>query len=205
MKPKIDPKLRRFAKFYDITEFLPEKLLVARLRRKIIPNLHGKILEIGVGSGRNLSYYSDQAEVTALDISPLLLYKAKVELKRIKKKNIKLLAGNVESLPFQGKSFDIVLATFVFCSVSRPIQGFKEIKRVLKDNGQAIFLEHVRSKNIFIAKIQDLFNLLTYVLFGEYINRQTWENIAKGGLKIVKDENLALGDIIRLFTCQKKI
>lgn len=203
MTPEIDPKLRRFAKFYDITEFLPEKLFIARIRRKIIPNLLGKILEIGVGSGRNLSYYSDRAEVTAIDISPLLLNKAKTELKRIGKKNITLMAGNVEGLPFQDKSFDFVLATFVFCSAVNPVKGIKEIKRVLKNNGRAIFLEHVRSKNIFIAKIQDLFNLLTKALFGEYINRKTWENIAQGGLKIVKDENLALGGIIRLFICKK--
>jgi len=203
MKPKNNSKLIRFAKFYDFSEFLPEKLFIARLRRKIIPHLYGKILEVGVGSGRNLKYYSDQAEVIALDISPFLLDKAKREIKRVGKKNIKLLFANVEHLPFADKSFDYVLSTFVFCSVKKPIQGFKEISRVLKDNGQAIFLEHVRSKNIFVAKIMDLFNLLTKALFGEYINRQTWKNITIGGLKITKDENLALGDIIRLFTCRK--
>ena len=203
MKTEIDPKLIRFAKFYDFSEYLPEKLLVAGLRKKIIPRLYGKILEVGVGSGKNLKYYSDKAEVIAIDISSFLLDKAKRELKKVGKKNIKLLFANVEHLPFADKSFDYVLSTFVFCSVKKPIQGFEEVKRVLKDNGQAIFLEHVRSKNIFVAKIQDLFNLLTKALFGEYINRQTWENIAKGGLKIVRDDNLALGGIIRLFTCRK--
>lgn len=203
LNSKIKKRYDRYAFFYDLLEFFPEKFFFAKYRKMIIPTLKGSILEIGVGTGKNLPYYLDKAEVTAIDFSEKMLGKARNKLKQLNKENITLQVADVQTLPFPDNSFDFVVATFVFCSVPDPIKGFNEIKRVLKKDGKAIFLEHVKSKNKIKGRIQELLNPLTVGVFGFNINRETWSNITKGGLKIIKDDNLAMDDVIRLFECEK--
>ena len=200
---KIKRRYNRYSYLYDLFESLPEKLFFAKYRKEIIPKLRGKVLEIGVGTGKNLPYYSGATEVTAVDFSDKMLNKAKEKLKRLNKNNIKFQLADVQNLPFSDNSFDFVVATFVFCSVPDPIKGFSEVKRVLKDSGQAIFLEHVKSKNKLRGKLQEISNPLTVGLFGFNINRETQKNIVRGGLNITQDKHLAMDDIIRVFECKK--
>lgn len=193
----------RYSYFYDLFEFLPEKLFFKKLRKKIILSLRGRVLEIGVGTGKNLPYYSDSAQVTAIDFSEKMIEHAKNKLKKLDKQNIALQVADTQALPFEDNSFDYVIATFVFCSVPDPVKGFEEVGRVLKHSGRAIFLEHVRSEGKLRSKLHDLFNPITVGLFGFNINRKTWDNIYKGKLKIIKDKKLAMNDVFRLFVCKK--
>jgi len=77
------------------------------------------------------------------------------------------------------------------------------MKRVLKKDGQIIFIEHVLSGNRFIALLEHIYNPLTRTLFGFNVNRDTKSNIEKARLKINKDEKLAFHDVFRKFTCSK--
>ncbi len=200
---KIAKRYNRYSYVYDFFELLPEKLIFAKHRKRIIPLLNGKILEVGVGTGKNLPYYNNEADVTAIDFSPKMLNRAKFKLKKLGKKNITLREANVEQLPFSDNTFDFVVATCVFCSVPNPIQGFNEIKRVLKGNGKAIFLEHVRSENKIIGKLQDILNPLSVGIFGFNVNRRTKENITRSDLSLIQDEKINHEDILRLFKCKK--
>lgn len=200
---KIRKRYNRISYVYDSFEGIIERKLFKKWRREVISPLKGSILEIGVGTGKNLSYYNNLAKVTAIDFSPKMLAKAEVKLKRLGKDNIKLIEMDVQELKFPDNTFDYVITTFVWCSVPYPIKGLTESRRVLKPEGEAIFLEHVLSKNRFIALFEHLHNPITKFLLGLNVNRNTRYNIERAGFKIIEDKNLALYDVFRLFRAKK--
>lgn len=195
----IASKYDRLAKIYDLIDFLVERLYFTDQRKQIISSLTGKILEIGVGTGKNLAYYSALTKVTAIDISPSMLARAEKRLQKLVNKNIILKKMNAEMLTFSNNSFDYAVATCVFCSVANPIKSLREIRRVLKPNGKAIFLEHVCSKNFIIRSLQDFLNPISNKLIGCNINRQTEKNIKKAGFQIIKNKQIKKNDFWRLF------
>ncbi|MFW6117792.1 MAG: class I SAM-dependent methyltransferase [Thermoproteota archaeon] len=198
MKRGLDQyRYNRVAAVYDLLESPMEPLSYSRWREEVfkwIPE-KGKILEVGVGTGKNLSYYEDQT-IVGMDISENMLHRAKSKTQKIGTW-IHLAQMDVETLGFPDEMFDAAVSTFVFCSVENPLEGLKEIKRVLKPNGVAVFLEHMRSENEFLGLIMDLLNPITANAFGPNINRYTLENINKAGFKIYKEKYL-LSSIFRI-------
>ncbi len=199
----IQKRYNRNARFYDIMESFVEKQLYSKWRKKYFSPLKGKILEVGIGTGKNIDYLNDKAKVTGIDFSEKMLERARQKLIRSGRKNITLRQMDVEDLGFKNNSFDYVITSSVFCSVPDPIKGFKEIKRVLKPTGRLIMVEHVLSKNKFISFIENLFNPLVRAITGVNINRDTGQNITKSGMKTTKEKNLALFDVYRIFVIKK--
>lgn len=194
---KIKKKYDRFSLFYDFLEWPVEMLLFSKWRKKLLKKTKGKVLEIGVGTGKNLQYYNyNQVNLTAVDISKGMLARAE---KKAKKENfpVKFKLVNSEKLPFKENNFDYIVCTFVLCSVSDQIKMLKEMKRVLKKKGKILFLEHMLSKNKIIAFLERIHNPITKFLFGFNINRETMKNIEKSELKIVKERNMALKDVFK--------
>lgn len=200
---KIQKKYNRNAIFYDLIEFPVEKVLYSKWREKYFSNLIGRVLDVGIGTGKNIDYYNNEAEITGIDFSKKMLEKAKRKLKKPGRKNISLKLMDVENLKFRDNSFDYIITSSVFCSVPNPIEGLKEIKRVLKPNGKLIMVEHVLSKNKIIAFFENLFNPIVKFSIGVNINRNTRQNIEKSGMAIKKEKNLALIDVFRLFVARK--
>jgi len=199
---KTQKRYNRFARFYDSMEVLVEKRLFKRLREETINKLTGNILEIGVGTGKNLPHYNTKANVTGIDLSPKMLEKAKEKLKKLNKK-FNLLQMDAQNLKFKDNSFDYVVGSFVLCSIPDPIKALKEIKRVSKPKGKIIFIEHVLSKHKLIALWEQIHNPITSRLFGFNVNRDTKKNILSSGINIESDEYLAFFDVFRKFTCSK--
>lgn len=197
---KIQRRYNRFASIYDWVESPIEKYLFSHLRKEIFKDLKGKVLEIGVGTGKNLQYYNfNKVDYTGIDFSKKMLAKAK-------KKNFpkaKLLEMDAQELNFKDNTFDYIITSFVLCSIPDPVKALREMKRVLKMEGKIIMLEHVRSKNKPIALWQDIHNPITKYFFGFNMNRKTKENIINAGLIMTKDQSLALGDVLRLFEARK--
>jgi len=121
-----------------------------------LSKLKGKVLEIGFGRGKSLDYYFDKCEIFFLEKSDKKIQKAKKNSQG-KHKNIKFFKGKAESLPFGDNFFDAVVVSFVLCSVNSLETAIGEIERVLKSKGKLILLEHVRSENKVIGKLQDIF------------------------------------------------
>ncbi len=192
----------RIARFYDLMEWLVETSLFKNFRGDTIKNLQGNILEVGVGTGKNLPYYNPKAKITAIDISPRMLDKAKKRAGKIKRK-VEFHLMDAQGLKFKENSFDYIVGTFILCSIPDPVKALEEMRRVLKKDGQIIFIEHVLSENKLIAALEHIHNPVTKTLFGFNVNRDTKENIIKAGLKINRDEKLALHDVFRKFTCSK--
>lgn len=159
------------------------------VRKKIIGMSRGKVLEVGVGTGKNLPFYPPECEVTGIDFSPGMLNRAK---KRAEQLNlgVELLEMDAQHMEFPDDTFDTVVATCVFCSVPDPVKGLEEIKRVCKPGGQVILLEHVRSENPLLGKIMDILNPVTLFMVGSNINRRTIENVSKAGLQMQNIQNM---------------
>ena len=178
----------RIAGLYDVMEYPMEFMFFAKWRKELLASVSGKVLEVGIGTGKNLRYYPPGIQLTGIDISSRMMRKAQMKAAEIGH-SLDLMVMNVEDMSFSDFSFDFVVSTFVFCSVSRPLQGLREIKRVLKPNGFALFLEHVRSEKKFLGRVMDFFNPMVRSLIGPNINRRTVENIEKSGLKIISMHN----------------
>ena len=163
----------------------------------MLKKVNGKVLEIGVGTGRNLPYYDyNKVDLTVIDISEGMLNKAR-EKARKHKFPVKFKLVNSEKLPFKNNSFDQIICTFVLCSVSDPVKILKEMKRVLNKKGKILFLEHMLSKNKIIAFLEHIHNPIMKYLFGYNINRNTIKNIKKSDLKIVKEKDIAMKDVYK--------
>jgi len=157
-------------------------------RKKAISMAYGKILEVGIGSGRNLRYYPDNAEFTGIDIDDRILKRTEQRAKKLGLRNIILKSMDVRKLAFDNDAFDSIVSTFVFCSVPDPLAGLKQTYRVLKSGGKAIFLEHTRSDNAFLNFCLSFINIFSKILFGVSMLRDTKANIKKAGFKIISAE-----------------
>ena len=194
---EVEAKYTRMSRMYNIFEFFPENIMFKRWRRRVLQQPQGKVLEIGVGTGKNLPYYDySKVDLTAIDISPGMLWYAE-NLAEKNNYRVKLKLASAKKLPFKDNTFDYIVCTFVLCSVPDPVEALKEMKRVLKKYGKIILLEHVLSKNKVFSTIENLLNPLTTRMMGVHINRNTPENIKKSGLKLVKEKDLAMIDIFK--------
>ena len=194
---QVQEKYNRYSYFYNFFEWLPEKLLLGKWRKPFLKNVKGKILEIGVGTGKNLPHYNyNKVDLTAIDISEGMLIKAEGFAKN-NKYPVKFQLVEQEKLPFKDDFFDYVIMTFVLCSVPDQEKMLQEIKRVVKKRGKIILIEHMLSKNKLIALFEHLHNPITRFLFGFNVNRKTVDSIKRCGLKIKKEKNLAFFDVFK--------
>jgi len=187
---RIRKRYDRLSPYYDLLESFLEKVAFSKWRKRAFEYIEGEnILEVGVGTGKNLDFYPPEKRVTAIDFSPGMLSRARRKIDE-KKANVDLREMDIQKLQFEDQSIDTVLATFVFCSVPDPIQGLREVKRVCRKGGRIILLEHVRPSCQLLGRIFDVLNLFTVELMGVNINRETVANIKKAGLKIEEEESL---------------
>lgn len=174
----IRKRYNRTSIFYDCMDTMVKD----EVRKKILSHAQGKVLEAGVGTGKNLQFYPEDCQVTGIDFSPGMLKKAKKRIDGMS--NITLMEMDIQNLEFPDDSFDTVVATCVFCSVPNPVQGLKELRRVCKPDGKLISLEHIRSDNKMMGLVMDMLNPLVVRLIGANINRRTLENMENAHLHL---------------------
>jgi len=177
----------RVAWRYDILEAPMEKMFFSKLRREMLKGVSGKVLDVGVGTGKNLPYYPEGIELTGIDISPRMLAKARKRADKLRM-DVDLKVMDVEDLKFPDQHFDFIVVTFVFCSVTDPVKWLRALSRALKDDGTIFMLEHVRSENRVLGNIMDWLNPVARWLFGPNINRRMVENVKAAGLEVVSAE-----------------
>ena len=185
------------AAFYDFMETPLERKLNP-YRRNMVGRLNGEVLEIGIGTGKNLPFYPKKVRVTGIDLSEGMLNVA-----RRKNPRAKLIQMNVEKLEFPSHSFDAVVCSLVLCTVKNPLKALMEVKRVLKKGGKAILIEHVKSKHFRLQLVQCLSYPFTCAIFSCNPLRDTKNNIMKAGLHIVTDQNIYFKDVFRMFVCTR--
>ena len=188
-------KYNKISAIYNLMEWPLEFFFFARWRKKALSGLKGRVLDVGIGTGKNLKYYPPGCSVTGIDNSEGMLEKARTSAEDMK--NVTLLLMDAGHLEFPDKSFDYVVTAFVLCSIPDPLTALKEMRRVLKPSGEMINLEHLRSSNRFLAWFEDFVNPVLIAVFGFHENRRTTEIIGKAGFTIEDVENLAFRDVFR--------
>lgn len=194
MKHNSEVVKRKYNRISHVYNWM-DKMIKAEWRKQLLNDLHGNILEVGIGTGSNIKYYPNGIHLTGIDFSPGMLKYARREAKNVSFP-IRLIEMDAQKMKFENITFDFVVATCVYCSVPNPIKGMEEMKRVCKPNGRILLLEHMRSENPILGKVMDLLNPLVVGTYGANINRRTMTNIDKAGLKVEKEEQL-LGTIMR--------
>lgn len=185
----------RIAPIYDAMESLLE-FRIAHWRRDLWARAgDGRILELGVGTGKNIKYYPPGAKITGIDISPKMLDRAERRATRLGR-SVELLQADAQALPFETGSFDMVVATFVFCSVPDPVLGLKEARRVLAPDGTLLLLEHVLSRKAVLGTLMNWMNPITVWLTGANINRDTIANVKLAGFSGIESHSLSL-DVVK--------
>jgi ubiquinone/menaquinone biosynthesis C-methylase UbiE len=156
-------------------------------RRRLLADLHGRVLEVGAGNGLNFPHYpATITEVLAIEPEPYLRRLA-VAAARQAPVPIRVADGTAEALPADDATFDGVVASLVLCTVTDPDQALAEVRRVLRPGGTLRFYEHVRAEDPRLARWQDrLQRPWGWLVGGCHPNRDTVAAITAAGLRLVQ-------------------
>ncbi len=209
--PSLDPetlhtrrRYDRIAPIYDFMEGLVERGRYSRWRAELWARVQGpKVLEVGVGTGKNIPYYPPHIEVTAVDLSPAMLERARRRAARYPEKSVELLLMDVQHLTFPDNTFDEAVSTFVFCSVPDPIRGLREVYRVTRPGGRLLMLEHMLADPPWLAWIMQRLDPPVHRLIGVHIARRTVDNVRAAGWLVDEVTPLSFGNIFRRIIAHK--
>jgi ubiquinone/menaquinone biosynthesis C-methylase UbiE len=167
---------------------------LADLKRSLLGQLQGHILEIGPGAGANLAYYPQGIQWTGVEPNPFMHSYLREEAKRLGFQPVTLHEGTAEALPVSDRTVDVVVSTHVLCSVSHPEQVLQEIQRVLKPGGKFVFLEHVAAHpTTWKRTLQNTVEPIWKAAFDNcHPNRETWTVLEAAGFHHLSYETFRL-------------
>lgn len=184
-----------FAQWYGLIS-RGESAGMRKTRSRLVSDLTGDVLEVGVGNGLNLPHYDAGARVTAIDYNRHMLSKAAARA-QASRAEVALEVADVQALPFPDDRFDHVVAGLVFCSVADPERGLQELLRVTKPGGSVRLLEHVRAAPGRTRRAQSALSPLWSRLGdGCRLDRDTVATVERAG--VVVDDVASVGGLPRL-------
>ena len=173
-----------FAATYDSFSRKSENAGLRDMRHSLIAEARGSVLEIGAGTGANLTHYNGHLEsLMFTEPDPSMIRRLQTKA-RDEAPLAKILRAPAEDLPFEDASFDTVVSTLVLCGVEDQARSVREIRRVLKPGGRLLFLEHVRSDDPALARFQDRMNWLNRLVVLCDCNRPTLSTIEASGFTV---------------------
>lgn len=157
-----------------------------KTRSKLVPQAEGRVLEIGIGTGLNLSFYDTNrvSSITGVDPAAAMHKRARTRAKKlpIPVETVALELGEIQA---ERHSFDTIVCTFTLCTIPDVPGAFEEMRRVLKPGGRLLFAEHGRAPEPSVSLWQDrLGPLWTPMAGGCHLNRDIPELIRAGGFSI---------------------
>lgn len=179
---------------YDACCALAERGRLGRWRRWLVEGARGLTLDLGCGTGRNLPLTPVGVRVVGCDP-----HRGVLERARRRAPGVPLVQAASEALPFRDGVFETVLSSLVFCSVEDPDRGLAEVRRVLRPGGVLRMLEHVRARQPWLARLQDVLQpLWTWLTGGCRPNRATESAVERAGFRIEPEGRCARG-VLRRF------
>ena len=192
----------KLAKVYDVIfgPTLHHGRLVAIERMGIKPD--DRVLEVGVGTGINTSLYPTTGSVTGIDLSSSMLEKARERVRREGLRHVRLQEMDAAHLIFADDSFDIVYAPYLVSVVPDPVQVVKEMRRVCKPGGKIVILNHFRSANAILSRLERAISPFT-VHIGFKSDLDLPGFLAQASLQPVSIEKVNFPKIWSLVICRK--
>jgi len=181
--------------FYDrvvlprLLDFAMRGKEASRYRARVVPAARGRVLEMGIGSGLNLRFYGgDVTAVVGVDPSPEMLRLARPKAAAAPFP-VELVNRAGETLPFDDAGFDSVVTTWTLCTIGEPLRALAEMRRVLKPDGELLFVEHGRSPDRGVEAWQDRLNPLWRRIGGGCnLNRRIDELVRAAGFRVARLE-----------------
>ena len=181
---------RVFAAMYDRVMAKTEAAGLSAHRQALLADAEGDVVEIGGGSGANLPFYGDRVR------SLTIVEPEQPMMKRLERRagderaDARLVVAPAEALPFEDASFDTAVSTLVLCTVDDQAQALAELRRVLRPGGRLLFIEHVRSEDPKVARLQDRVHPINVrIAHGCHCNRATAAGLTAAGFDIVDKQD----------------
>ena len=184
------PRYDRQMNFFD-------RVLFTGGREWACGGVEGEVLEIAVGSGRNLAVYPKGASLTAVEFSPEMLKLAKRRAAEIGT-DVDLRLGDAQALEFPDESFDTVICTLALCTIPDPGKAVGEAYRVLRPGGQFRAIEHVRSPSLLVRGVQRAIDPLSVRFAADHVVREPLDYLRPAGFEIQHLERSKIGIVERV-------
>jgi ubiquinone/menaquinone biosynthesis C-methylase UbiE len=191
-------RYERIAPFYDLLDLAFEYGRYRRIRPLLFQGLSGRILEAGVGTGRNFPYYPPNSDVIGIDISPAMLARAE-RRRRAARAKVTLRQMDVTCLEFPDGFCDAAVATFLFCVLPDELQvsALTELGRVVKPHGTIRLLEYTRPRGIVRRAITRMWDPWIRFIYGASFDRRTEEHVREASLQLV-GVRFVVDDLVKL-------
>jgi ubiquinone/menaquinone biosynthesis C-methylase UbiE len=182
---------------YDRSLGIVERIMLGRLRQAYGALLRGETLEVGVGSGLNIPFYSpDVTRAVGVDLSEEMLRLARERASQLDIP-FTLVRADAEALPFPDASFDTVAISLALCTIPDPAKALLELGRVCRPGGRIVMLEHVRSTARPLAALQRVLSPLNERAIGCHLDRDTFGLVRSLGF-LIDETHSRLFDSVRL-------
>jgi ubiquinone/menaquinone biosynthesis C-methylase UbiE len=182
---------------YDKQIAFFEKIQLGGGREWLGRRAHGRVLEVAIGTGRNLRHYPADAIITGIELSPAMLAIARQRAARLGR-DAELTEGDAEHLAADDASFDTVVCALSLCTIPSPATAISEMKRVLVPGGRLLLLDHIGSTWPPIYAVQWLLERISIRAAGEHFTRRQLPLVQAAGFKIVETERLKAGSVERI-------
>jgi ubiquinone/menaquinone biosynthesis C-methylase UbiE len=182
---------------YDRQMNFFDRVLFAGGREWACTQAGGKVLEIAVGTGRNLGHYPSGVKLTAIEFSPEMLAIARERAAAIGRE-VDLREADAQALEFADESFDTVVITLALCTIPDDRKAVREARRVLRPGGRLILLEHVRSPVLPVRAIQRAIEPLAIRFEADHLTREPLDYLAEEGFEVESSERSRLGIVERI-------
>ena len=189
---EISQKYDRFAQWYDVVEGVPDLLGIRKLRQRVLRQASGRVLEVAVGTGKNLRYYRRGCQIIAVDLSREMLNIARKHAGKLSI-DVSLLLADAQALPFSDHSFDTVVSSLSSCTFPEPVIALQEMARVCRPQGKVLLLEHGRSDRKWLARWQDRHADQFAKSLGCHWNREPLDLVRQAGLKVDNSRRVFFG------------
>jgi ubiquinone/menaquinone biosynthesis C-methylase UbiE len=194
----------RIARLYDLLDLPFEHLRYKPVRKIVFSDLSGDVLDAGVGTGRNMSHYPDDAAMTGIDLSPAMLARAGQRQRRLSVA-VDLHQADIMATGFDDHSFDAIVATFLFCVLDPDHQtpALIELNRICRPGGEIRIIEYAISEHPVRRTIMRLWAPWVRWAYGAAFNRNTEQYLDAAGLELVESRFIHR-DIIKLLVVRRK-
>ena len=187
----------KHARTYDKQMAFWERRLFGDGRQWVCTQASGEVLEVAIGTGRNLPYYPQGIRLTGVDFSPAMLELARRQADQLGRK-VDLRLGDAQALDLPDASFDTVVCTLSLCAIPDERRAVAEMRRMLRPGGRLLLLDHVAAAPRPARAIQWLLERATIPLGGEHLRRRPLRQVQVEGFQIERRERSKLGIVERL-------